>query len=118
MPYRDERGSARIESERIDRLTEWLEMTLGTRLAAYAAGLSAAELERIAHGDTHPADATERRLRNLYAVTWYMAAGDGAGAAHDWLTAPNPELADRAPAELLRAGKAPEAVWFAAVPAY
>jgi hypothetical protein len=117
MPYRDDH-SARIESERIDRLAEWLEATLGTRLAAFATGVSAHDLDRIAHGVEHPADEIERRLRNLYAVTWYFAAGDGPGSAHDWLLSPNPELHNRTPADLLREGEAPEAVWFAAAPAF
>lgn len=118
MPYRDARAGARIESERIDRLTEWLEVTLGTKLAAFATGLSPHELDRIAHGESHPEDGTERRLRNLYAVAWYLASGDGPGSACDWLVEPNPELENRSPAELLRAGERPEAIWFAAAPAF
>lgn len=117
MPYRDDH-SARIESERIDRLAEWLETTIGTTLAAFASGLSPHDLDRIAHGEDQPRDDVERKLRNLYAVTWYFAAGDGPKSAHDWLLTPNPELGDRAPADLLREGEAPEAVWFAAAPAF
>jgi hypothetical protein len=118
MPYRDARAGARIESERIDRLTEWLEVTLGTKLASFASGLSIHDLDLIAHGEARPEDEIERRLRNLYAVAWYLASGDGAGSACDWLTEPNPELENRAPAELLRDGAPPEAVWFAATPAF
>jgi hypothetical protein len=118
MPYRDERTSARIEAEPVSRVAEWLEATLGVRLAAFATGVSAHDLDLIAHGERDCDGEIERRLRNLYAVTWYLAAGDGAGFAHDWLMTRNPMLQGRTPADLLREGEAPEAVWFAAAPAF
>lgn len=107
-----------IAVERVDRLVEWLEMTLGSRLTAFASGLTTRELVRIAHGDEQPADDSEQRLRNLYAVASLLASRDGAGSAYAWLTERNEELGGRSPATLLREGGKPEAVWFAASPTF
>ena len=107
----------RVEQERIDRLAQWLEVTLGQRLTAYASGATPEEISHAAHGEGVDDD-LERRLRNLYALTFYIAATDGPGSAHEWLLEPNPELDSRAPVELLHDGQPPEAVWFAAVPAF
>jgi hypothetical protein len=114
--FRSDRSE--IAVERVDRLAEWLEVTLGTRLTAFAAGLTTRELVRIAHGDDVPGADQEQRLRNLYAVAYMLAARDGAGSAYAFLTEPNQELDGRSPASLLHDGRAPEAVWFAAAPAF
>jgi len=124
MRLMDESGQDRlgehgeIAVERVDRLAEWLEVTLGTRLTAFAAGLTTRELVRIAHGDQNPAPDEEQRLRNLYAVASMLAARDGAGSAYAFLTEPNDDLEGRSPASLLHDGSKPEAVWFAAAPAF
>lgn len=107
-----------IVVERVDRLAEWLEVTLGTRLTAFASGLTTRELVRIAHGDAAPRPDEEQRLRNLYAVASMLAARDGAGSAYAFLTEPNEELGGRSPASLLHDGQKPETVWFAAAPAF
>ncbi len=118
MTFQDERESATRHHERIDHCAEWLEVTLGTRLVAFAVGVRPADVARFASGEDTPAVQTERRLRNLYQATWFVAANDGPGSAHDWLTEPHPELENRAPAELLRAGEAPQPVWFTVTPAF
>jgi hypothetical protein len=107
-----------IAVERVDRLAECLEVTLGTRLTAFASGLTTRELVRIAHGDAEPAPDEEQRLRNLFAVASMLAARDGAGSAYAFLTEPNEELGGRSPASLLHDGRKPESVWFAAAPAF
>jgi hypothetical protein len=111
-------GGEEIAVERVDRLAEWLEMTLGTRLTAFAAGLTTRELVRIAHGDEQPRPAEEQRLRNLFAVASLLATRDGAGSAYAWLTEPNEDLGGRSPATLLHEGGTPESVWFAAAPTF
>lgn len=111
-------GGEEIAVERVDRLAEWLEMTLGTRLTAFAAGLTTRELVRIAHGDEEPGREAEQRLRNLFAVASLLAARDGAGSAYAWLTERNDDLDGRSPATLLHEGGAPESVWFAAAPTF
>ena len=116
MTFQDERTSA--SDERIDRLSQWLELTLGARLVAYAVGVSVAEIMRIASGDDEPTVAVEQRLRNLYQATWFVAASDGPGSAHDWLLEPNPRLENRSAADLLREGEAPKPVWFTLSPAF
>ena len=117
MTYEDNL-SGRIECERIDRLAEWLEATIGPGLTAFATATSTTEVGRIAHGDEEPPSELEKRLRNLYAVVRLLAQRDRTGTAHEWLTAPNPELANRAPVELLREGESPAPVWFAASPTF
>ena len=108
----------RAERERLDRLAQWLESAIGPRLTAYAAGATTEEIYDVAHGDPVDDDDLARRLRNLYALTWFIAATDGPGSAHEWLIEPNPELGSRAPAELLHDGQPPERVWLAASPTF
>ena len=102
----------------VEDLARWLGTTLGPRLSAFAAGVTQRDLAHIAQGEERPDPATEERLRNLFAVTSLLASRDGAGSAYAWLTEPNPDLDERTPAELLRAGESPEAVWFAAAPTF
>ena len=118
MTFEDERTQGKSESLRIDHLAEWLEVTLGPRLVAYSVGVSPADICRYASGEEEPAEPVSRRLRDLYTATWFIASTDGPGSAHDWLTLPNPQLDDRAPAELLRAGESPAPVWFTAATAF
>jgi hypothetical protein len=117
MTYEDNL-TGRIEAERIDRLAEWLEATIGPGLTAFATAASTSEVARIAHGDEEPADALEKRLRNLYAVVRLLTERDRTSTAPEWLTSPNPDLHDRAPVELLREGESPAPVWFAASPTF
>src|SRR3954463_11331298 len=111
-------GGEEIAVERVDRLAEWLEMTLGTRLTAFAAGLTTRELVRIAHGDGRAGEAGGQPLRTRFAVASLPAARDGAGSAYAWLTEPNEDLEGRSPASLLHEGGTPESVWFAAAPTF
>jgi hypothetical protein len=117
MTYEDNL-SGRIEAERIDRLAEWLEATIGPSLTAFATATSTTEVGRIAHGEESPPNELERRLRNLYAVVRLLTQRDRTDTVNDWLTAPNPDLQNRAPAELLREGESPAPVWFAASPTF
>jgi uncharacterized protein (DUF2384 family) len=111
-----DRGTAgrEIALQRIDRQAEWLEVTLGSRLTAFAAAMSPAHLTRIARREEEPPADEELRLRNVFAVASLLASRDGAGSAYTWLTEPNPELDGRSPADLLHDGGAPESVWLAA----
>src|SRR4051794_11694853 len=117
MTFQDERTQGTRDTQRIDHLAEWLEVTLGPRLVAYAIGVTPAEVGRFAQGELPAAD-VEVRLRNLYTATWFIASTDGPGTAHAWLMQPRPELEDRAPAELLRGGASPEPAWFSVQPVY
>src|SRR3954466_9236006 len=118
MTFEDERTHGRSDSQRIDHLAEWLEVTLGPRLVAYAVGGSPSDVCRFANGEDGPAEGVARRLRDLYTATWFIASTDGPGSAHDWLTLPNPKLENRAPAELLGDGESPAPVWFSVAPAF
>jgi hypothetical protein len=118
MTFEDDRTGASSEEERIDRLAEWLELTLGVRLTAFAVGVSPADITRFAHGEEEPVAEIDRRLRNLHKATWFIASTDGPGTAHDWLMAPNALLAGRAPADLLRDGETPADTWYRGVLAF
>ena len=107
-----------IAGERIDRLAEWLEVSLGPQLAAFASGVTQRHLVGIAHGEEEPEGDEERRLRNLYAVASFLAVRDGAGTAYTWLTEPNQELSGRTPASALHDGDPPETVWLASATPY
>jgi uncharacterized protein (DUF2384 family) len=117
MTFQDERTQPGRDTRRIDHVAEWLEVTLGPRLVAYAVGVTPAEICRYAHGE-QPADEVEQRLRHLYTATWFIASTDGPGTAHDWLMQPNPQLENRTPAELLRGGASPAPAWFTVAPTY
>lgn len=108
----------RIAAEPIAKIAQWLELRLGTELTAFAVACTAPAVTRYADGREEPDPGVEDRLRNLYAVAWYKVTRDGPGSAYAFLTEPNAELGDRPPAELLRAGQAPESVWFAAAPPF
>ena len=118
MTFEDDRTHDRNDGQRVEYVAEWLEVTLGPRLTAFAVGVTPSDICRFAHGDDEPGAEVEERLRNLYTATWFIASTDGPGSAHDWLVAPNPKLENRAPAELLRDGEAPAPVWFTVAPAF
>src|SRR3954453_17976177 len=102
MTFQDERTSR--DGRRIDHLAEWLEVTLGPRLVAYAVGVTPSEVCRYAQGES-PAAEGGGRLHNLSPAPWFIASADGPGTAHAWLRHPKPELDTRAPADLLRSGE-------------
>ena len=117
MTFQDDRTQPSRDHQRIDHLAEWLEVTLGPRLVAYAVGVTPAEICRYAQGEA-PAGPIEQRLRHLYTATWFIASTDGPGSAHDWLMQPSPELENHSPAELLRGGASPAPAWFSAARVY
>lgn len=110
--------SKEIASEPIERLTGWLETTLGARTAGYAADVDADLVSRVARGEERPDAEAESRLRNLYAVVWFLSSQEGPESAYEWLLNPHPELDDHTPVEHLRRGDGggQEDVWFAASP--
>ncbi len=107
-----------IAEEPIDEVARYLELRLGAELTAFAVGVAPGALVDLAGGSSSADQATERRLRNLYAVAWFLATRDGPGSAYQFLVEPNSELDYRPPAELLREGAAPQDVWFAASVVY
>ena len=118
MTFQDERTQGSRDGQRLEYLAEWLEVTLGPRLVAYAVGVTPAEVGRYAQGDEEPAIEVEQRLRNLYTATWFIASTDGPGTAHAWLVEPNETLDGRSPAELLRGGESPAPAWFSVARVY
>jgi hypothetical protein len=118
MTFEEQTSELGLPAARIDHVATWLELNLGVGLTAFSCAISPVAVARFAHGDDHPSDATERRLRSLYAVAWFLSVKDGPGSAYDWLVEPNPELENHPPAELLREGGTPASIWFAAVPVF
>ena len=86
----------------------YLQDVLTQRLTAYACGLKEGRtVARWAAGETViPRDAHERRLRLAYTVARYLAGYYGARSTRAWFMGSNPQLADRSPADTLRAGDA------------
>ena len=107
-----------IAEEPIDEVARYLDLRLGTELTAYAVGLAPNEVADLARGSVDPGESAERRLRNLYAVAWFLVHRDGPGTAYQFLLEPNSEVQGRPPADALREGVAPREVWFAASAVY
>src|SRR4051794_41959623 len=90
-------GGEEIAVERVDRLAEWLEMTLGTRLTAFAAGLTTRAVVRIAPGGGEAGPGAGARVRKLFAAASPLAARGGGRSAHTPLTGPDEDLDGRTP---------------------
>ena len=107
-----------IVDQPIEEIARYLLLRLGAELTGFAVGAPPAEIVELAEGRGDAAPDVDRRMRNVYAVAYLIATRDGPGTAYRFLVERQPELDDRPPAELLRAGEAPESVWFAAVGAF
>jgi hypothetical protein len=118
MTFTDVKHRQRIAEEPLEEVARYLELRLGTELAAYAVGIPPSDLVDLAGGSSSADQSAERRIRNLYAVAWFLATRDGPGTAYQFLVEPNSELDGRPPAEALRQGVAPQDVWFAAAVVY
>ena len=118
MTFGEVKQRQNISEEPIDEVARYLELRLGAELTAYAVHLAPSDLIEVAGGSSRADRAAEQRLRNLYAVAYYLATRDGPGSAYQFLVEPNRELDHRRPAELLREGAAPQDVWFAAAVVY
>lgn len=118
MTFTDVKHRQRIAEEPIDSVARYLELRLGTELAAYAVGMPPSDLVDLAGGSASADPGSERRIRNLYAVAWFLATRDGPGSAYQFLVEPNSELDGRPPAEALREGFSPHEIWFAAAVVY
>jgi hypothetical protein len=116
MPV-DVRGAPKqIATEPLQSLTRWLDGTLGHKLCARALDIDADLIKAVARGEAQADPETERRLRNLYSLVYYLSTQEGPDGVFEWLTQPHDELDDRPPIELLREDEGTERVWFAAAP--
>ena len=79
---------------------------LGTKLVAYIAGVKETRaVQEWARGVRDPKDpALERRLRLALQIAHLIAEHDSREVAQAWFQGLNPQLDDRAPAQLLREG--------------
>ncbi len=79
-----------------------LQEALGQRLVAYATGVDSPQLVgRWAAGRNEPQGQTVQRLRDLYRVFVILRETESDQAIRAWLQGANPQLANRAPIELL-----------------
>lgn len=87
--------------ELVKRLTE----LIGRKLTAYAAGIKDTRaLDRWIDG-TQPYGDAEQRLRLTFQVVRTLSDYDSPSTVQAWLMGVNPELGDRVPLALLRAGE-------------
>ncbi|WP_166907107.1 XRE family transcriptional regulator [Mycobacterium sp. DL440] len=98
----------------ISEIAEYLQYTVGQRVAAAIAGLAdAKQIGRYARSHSRPHGTTERRLREGYKVIRMLADAYDATTAKAWLFGTNSRLDDQAPIEVL--GAATESVDFTMV---
>ncbi len=83
-----------------------LQQVLGAKLVAYIASVSETRaVHEWAKGVRDPKDPElERRLRLVLQIAHLIAAHDSREVAQAWFQGLNPQLDDRAPAQLLRDG--------------
>ncbi len=83
---------------------------LGARLVAYIAGVTETRaVQEWAKGVRDPKDPElERRLRLVLQIAYLVAEHDSREVAQAWFQGLNPQLDDRAPAQLLREGEIAE----------
>jgi hypothetical protein len=88
-------------------LVSELQGILGARLVAYLAGVSETRaVQEWAKGVRDPKDPElERRLRLVLQIAHLIAEHDSREVAQAWFQGLNPQLDDRAPAQLLREGE-------------
>jgi len=84
-------------------ITGFLAEQLGHKLTAYLAGGNDPKaVTAWARGSRHPRAEVERRLRAAYQVFILLQSGDSEDTVRSWFIGMNPQLDDRAPAEVLR----------------
>lgn len=94
-------------------IADTLQNVLSSKLTAYLAGVkSTRTVARWASGEiTEIRDvATEQRLRAAYEIAQLMLRYDAPDTVRAWFIGMSPELDDRAPAEVIRAGQLKEAM--------
>lgn len=88
----------------IGEIAQYLQDTVGQRVAAAIAGLSdAKQIGRYARGEASPHATTDRRLREGYKVVRMLVDAYDATTAKAWLFGTNTRLDDQAPVEVLGA---------------
>jgi hypothetical protein len=95
----------------IARVIEELRGILGARLVAYIGGVKETRAVREwAEGVREPqSEAVRLRLRDAYQIAALLSERETAGVVQTWFMGMNPQLADRAPARLLRDGEPEQA---------
>lgn len=90
----------------ISKIVLELRGILGARLVAYLGGVKETRAVREwAEGSREPGSgAVQQRLRDAYQVAAILAEREAPGVVQTWFLGMNPQLADRAPARLLREG--------------
>lgn len=90
----------------INKIVFELRAILGARLVAYLGAVKETRAVREwAEGGRSPgSEAVQQRLRDAYQVAAMLSEREAPGVVQTWFLGMNPQLADRAPARLLREG--------------
>lgn len=109
-PARPDLEGLRRSSEPLDVVVKELRDLLGARLVAYVAGVGETRaVHEWAEGVREVrSDEAARRLRTALQVAHLLNRRDSPEVVQAWFQGLNPQLADRAPARLLREGDVDE----------
>lgn len=109
-PPRPDLEGLRHSTEPLDVVVTELRDILGARLVAYIAGVKETRaVHEWADGSRHiNSDEAGRRLRTALLVALLIRQRDEPEVVQAWFLGLNPQLADRAPARLLRDGDVDE----------
>jgi len=80
----------------------YLQDLFGPRLTAFMVGVGdPSEVDRWARGETRPDPGVERRLADAFDVAHRLRRVESAQAVRAWFVGMNPDLDDRAPADVI-----------------
>jgi hypothetical protein len=98
-------------SETVPDMTKFLTDLLGTKLVAYITDTDAGTVRRWERDSNGPRDEHERRLRTTaFVARLLLEAGDADHVVRAWFIGCNPQLADEAPADVIRDDRPRDAV--------
>jgi hypothetical protein len=105
-PPRPELAHARaIRADFADVASDLREL-LGRRLVAYLGGVKETRaVNQWAAGEREPGAEVQARLRLALQIALMLVEADGAAITRAWFQGLNPQLDDRSPARVLRAGE-------------
>ena len=106
-----------VESD-VPALARMLQKYLGQELLSVVVASSPRTIARWVSGDTRPSGSSERLLRDVAQIFDVITTVDTPQVARAWFMGMNPQLEDRAPAELLASDPGAARLVMAAARAY
>jgi hypothetical protein len=108
---RDDQAHRNAVSDTVKDTTLFLVDLLGVRLVAHIAGVEDSTVRRWAEGKSTPREAYERRLLATSQIAHILLeGGDASHTVRAWFIGMNPQLGDKAPADVIRADRSREAL--------